>query len=255
MAEHLTKIKAEQGPAATMLERHRAISHENGVQRILGPQALLLRLGLVEKNAKGTMELCANTRLQPSPTSIAHCEELVAKLGQPWEPPQHASQCEAFISKVQSDVRSLGSWSGMGGTYICPHVVRKVAILAGTKVMSASRATLLAASPDERNHLDTIPASWDIKRIKRIAPDLPPSLFSMWTCLLGPVLREETRLQQVVMNADMQFAQRSRTTSQALRAELGVTPSPKQVFRRTLANMQEGDPALSRVAPKAKLAC
>ena len=77
MAEHLTKIKAEQGPAATMLERHRASFHENGVQRILGPQAPLLRLGLVEKNAKGTVELCANTRLQPSPTSIAHCEELV----------------------------------------------------------------------------------------------------------------------------------------------------------------------------------
>ena len=63
MAEHLTKINAEQGPAATMLERHRAIFHESGVQWILGPQALLRRLGLMEKNTKGTMELCANTRL------------------------------------------------------------------------------------------------------------------------------------------------------------------------------------------------
>ena len=55
MAERLTKINAAQGPAATMLERHRAIFHESGVQRIWGPQALLRRLGLMEKNTKGTM--------------------------------------------------------------------------------------------------------------------------------------------------------------------------------------------------------
>ena len=99
---------------------------------------------------------------------------------------------------------------------------------------SVSRATWLAASPDARQHLATIPANWNMRRVAAIAPNVKPALLSTWTCLLGPALRESPRLQKKVKQCDPELARFVREAAHALQAEKGITPSPTQVLKRAL---------------------
>ena len=75
-----------------------------------------------------------------------------------------------------------------------------------------------------------------MRRVAQIAPDVKPkpALVSMWTCLLGPALRESPRLQEKVKQADPELALLVREAARALRTEKGITPSPIQVFKRAL---------------------
>jgi hypothetical protein len=131
----------------------------------------------------------------------------------------------------------------MGGRYICPHVVRKIGLLAdrsqaAPNLKGVSRDAWLVASPDASGYLSNIPPSWPMRRVAAIAPSIRPSMYSMWTCLLGPVLKKSTILQAGIERRDPQLQQAVATAAQELQASSGITPSPSRVLQHVLDTWQ-----------------
>ena len=240
--QNLSDLLQQDSPGADTARAHRRILHEQGVGRVLGTQAVMQRIGLLSKDAEGPLTFPGGQptqryRLcQGMPAPLA---ELAAKLEQPWPQPASLGEYASFLERADADLRGLGSWAGMGGEYVRPHVLRKLALLmlegdAAPRMdwKKVPRMTWLAASPDAKAQVAAIPQSWTMARIMAIAPRIKPSMCSMWVCLLGSAMANDPTAQEEVQRGDSQAQRAFAHVAQELRQELGVTPSPRQVMQR-----------------------
>jgi len=106
-----------------------------GSQRLLGFVAVAQRLGLFRKVAASHLPPTFTFGLADDCTyaftgETQHLDELVAALPHAWAKPASPDEFADFCTRVDADLKGLPSWARMGGTFLRPHVLRKIALLA-----------------------------------------------------------------------------------------------------------------------------
>jgi len=96
------------------------------------------------------------------------------------------------------------------------------------------RPTWLALSPDEGDHLQRIPQAWSVNMIRKIAPSIDIVLYSMWTCLLLPMLQKFPALAEWYRRDAQGFALAFEETAAAILLAGELTPSPIFVGKEML---------------------
>ena len=242
VGQHLQQLTGDRA----MIRRawlHSQIEQGTGSQRILGYLALAQRLGLLKKVAESHQH-------QPSvifssgvtddkylfTDHAQRLDELITHMPRTWKKPQTLDEYMEFCAQVDSDLRSLPSWSNMGGNYLRPHVARKIILLADIGMQWRKKTTPIPRDvwemccPDQHAHLVSIPPLWNMYRVAAIAPRISPMYYSMWACLFGAATRQP-RLRawleaQVANETTAAFNEAAR---RLIAKRHGVTPAPAGV--------------------------
>ena len=202
---------------------------ESGMQRLFGIGPVAQRLGVLEKRPGGRMALRKTGGNKA-------CKQLLAL--RDWGQPKTTKAFCTAVMRADADLKSLGSWARLGGTYLRPHVLRKIALLwhqqgaPNIKFDDVPRSVWEACSPDQGQHLQCIPRSWSPRECCSIAPRVPVILYSMWACLLAVALREPGAEE---LMASPQAASVFRAEAAKLLRDAPVAPTPRQVIQAMLA--------------------
>ena len=251
MGQHLQQLTGDRA----MIRRawlHSQIEQGTGSQRILGYLALAQRLGLLKKVAESHQH-------QPSvifssgvtddkylfTDHAQRLDELITHMPRTWKKPQTPDEYMEFCAQVDSDLRSLPSWSNMGGNYLRPHVARKIILLADIGMQWRKKTTPIPRDvwerccPDQHAHLGSIPPLWNMYRVAAIAPRISPMYYSMWACLFGAATRQP-RLRawleaQVANETTAAFNEAAR---RLIAKRHGVTPAPAGVVSFALESLE-----------------
>jgi hypothetical protein len=217
--------------------RERMSMQEGGVCRFLGIRRVAARLGLIKKAKEGQGDFCMNGTDFTIVNNHSRCKEMLEMKA--WPQPSSATEMADMMVKADASLRSLGGWAQMGASssYIAPHVLRKIALLYQETCLphmdwpDVPRDVWMLASPDQGNHLASIPQTWSSKALAQVVPSVPLIQWSMWTCLLDPPLQEPHAQQWLQSpSAPSQFA----SVAKELERRHGATPTPAEVITAAL---------------------
>ena len=217
-----------------------------GSQRLLGYLALAQRLGLFKKVAASHLPPTFTFGLTDDCTyaftgETQHLDELVAALPHAWAKPASPDEFADFCARVDADLKGLPSWARMGGTYLRPHVLRKIALLADkefqwNKTRMMRRDVWEQCCPDQHAYLHSIPQGWDMRRVAAIAPRISPMYYSMWACLFGAVTRDPRMREWLQAQVAAQTTAPFNAAARSLITDMhGVTPAPARVVALAMA--------------------
>jgi hypothetical protein len=213
--KHLSVEVSGNTAQGQLINARAEVLSENGCIRLLGPATFAQRLQLIVKNPNGKLALgiggerydvnledkpslssSKGARPSPSSTPLQSMARIITTPNFAVSERLSDDAVIAILATLDGQLQSLPGWALMGPNagYVRPHVLRKFALWlrhhhGQSEAVTISRANWLKISPDENQHLSSIPPSWSMARIQKLAPSIPLLHFSMWCCLLGPALR------------------------------------------------------------------
>ena len=205
--------------------------HEQGMQRCFGPSRVATWLGVQRvSGAQGQRRGPADSR-----AADARCQELLDALPGQWPLPATLEAFEGQVGEVDTQLRTLPSWTGFGGTYVRPHILRKIAMFwleqGGLAGEPSPTSTVMARfMPDELGLLANLPPSWPVARITALTPMVKPPLLSMWACLFHAALRSAKAREWASRGDSIAFS----SMATALQGATGCPPTPAQVIAAAL---------------------
>lgn len=191
---------------------------EGGACKTLGLVAVGHRLGVLRGNDCGGACSLAATKKQRQQkhnitnevvlgrqsrrfTVVANCRrfgDMLAAFPSLWACDKKSP--DELLEDIRKQIQAFGNahgWARMGpnGEYLRPHVVRKLWFLLNSvqgiqqsdvEWQHWSLAKLRDLFPDMRGFVNNAPRHWtDIRQFISMAPEVPLSMHSCWTCLVG----------------------------------------------------------------------